>query len=124
MARDIWTFMNTIQVVCGIHCYHCTYEADTVHYIGALHHWWNKEYDEHKGHLQAHTGTVVQLSKQPYLRQAAALLDGIGWEKAKMISERYDFMVELMDATPKELMEIPGVGKKLAGSIIKQLRGK
>lgn len=30
-------------------------DTDTAHYIMALHHWWGKEYADHKGHLQQKT---------------------------------------------------------------------
>ena len=124
MARDIWAFMNTIQVVCGLHCYHTNSRSDTAYYIRALYHWWTKEYEEHKGHLQPHTGMTVELSKQTLVRRVAAQLDGIGWGKAKALDLEYTSVVELVDATSKELMGVEGVGKKLAGSIVKQLRGE
>ncbi len=124
MARDIWAFMNTMQVVCGLHCYHTPTETDTVHYIRALRHWWKKEYEEHRGHLQPHTGTTVELSKQTLVRRVANQLDGIGWGKAKALDLKYGTVAELVDALPEELMELEGIGKKLAGSIVKQLKGE
>jgi ERCC4-type nuclease len=123
MARDIWTFMNTIQVVCGFHCYHTSRDTDTAHYIMALHHWWNKEYAEHRGHLQPHNGRVVELTKQTLVRKVASCLAGVGWEKSKAIDQRFKTVEELVRATPEELMEIEGIGKGLSGSIITQLRG-
>ena len=123
MARDIWTFMNTIQVVCGLHCYHCSRDTDTVQYIMALHHWWTKEYAEHRGHLQPHTGVTVELSRQSLVRRVAAQLDGIGWEKAKAIDQRFGSVGELVGALPEDLMGIEGIGKGLTASIIKQLHG-
>ena len=123
MARDVWTFMNTMQVVCGLHCYHCSRETDTVQYIMALHHWWMKEYAEHRGHLQPHTGTVVELSKQSLIRRVAACLDGIGWEKAKALDLRFGTVEELVGASSEELSAVEGIGKGLTASIIKQLQG-
>ncbi len=123
MARDIWAFMNTIQVVCGLHCYHTNTELDTVHYIRALHHWWTKEYEEHKGHLQPHTGTTVELSKHTLVRRVAACLDGIGWGKAKEIDQEFDTVESMVYADVANYMEIPGIGKKLSESIVKQLHG-
>ncbi len=124
MARDIWAFMNTIQVVCGIHCYHCSRDTDTVQYIRALHHWWTKEYAEHKGHLQPHTGTTVELSKQTLVRRVAACLDGIGWEKAKALDLKFGTVAELVGVLPEELAKVEGIGKGLTASIIKQLHGE
>ena len=123
MMRDIWAFMNTIQVTCGVHCYHTSTESDTAQYILALHHWWTKEYAEHRGHLQPNTGTVVELSKQSVVRRVASTLDGIGWEKAKALDLRFETVAEMVQAEEKELREVDGIGKGLAGSIVRQLRG-
>ena len=123
MARDIWSFMNTVQVVCGMHCYHTDSESDTAYYIRALHHWWTKEYDEHRGHLQPHTGTTVELSRHTTVRRVVAQLDGIGWEKAKALDMVFGSVAALVGATEKELMGVEGIGKTLAQGILKQLQG-
>jgi len=123
MARDIWAFMNTLQVVCGLHCYHCSTPTDTAYYLMALRHWWMKEYGEHRGHLQPNSGTTVQLSKHSLVRRVAAQLDGIGWGKAKAIDERMDTVEGMVVAGEADYMAVEGIGKKLAGSIVKQLRG-
>lgn len=124
MARDIWAFMNTMQVVCGLHCYHTSTPSDTAYYIRALKHWWTKEYEEHKGHLQPHTGTMVELSRQTLVRRVAACLDGIGWGKAKAMDQAFGSVVELAVAREKELLEVEGIGKKLAKSVVEQLHGR
>jgi len=123
MARDIWAFMNTVQVVCGIHCYHTNTASDTVYYIRALHHWWTKEYEEHRGHLQPHSGTAVELTRHSLVRRIAAQLDGIGWEKARALDQRYNSAEELVGASVDELREVEGIGKVLATRITNQLRG-
>ncbi len=51
----------------------------------------------------------------------ASQLDGIGWEKAKKIGEKYGTVADLVEAREKALMEIEGIGKKLAEGIVKQL---
>lgn len=124
MARDIWAFENTLRIACGLHCDHCATKSDTVHYIRALKYWWTKEYDEHKGHLQPNTGTMVNLSKQSLVRKVAYQIDGVGWGgKSKVIDQHFNSVTELANTTLEELMEIEGIGKKLAGSIVKQLHG-
>ena len=124
MARDIWAFMNTLEVVCGVHCYHCTYPTDTVYYLMALHHWWRKEYAEHKGHLQPHTGgDRVQLIKPSLVRRVASQFDGIGWDRAKGIDKQFSTVSEFVAADFSELIEIDGIGKGLASSIVEQRGG-
>lgn len=123
MARDIWVFMNTLEIVCGIHCYHCSRDTDTVHYMMALHHWWGKEYADHRGHLQPHNHRVVELSKQSLTRRWAACLDGIGWEKSKALDTAFRTPLDLAMASEEELKEVEGIGGGLSKSIIKQIRG-
>ena len=124
MARDVWAFQNTLEVVCGLHCDHTPTPSDTAYYIRALKHWWTKEYEEHRGHLQPHTGTTVELSKQTLVRRVAACLDGVGWGKAKALDMEYDSVIGLAAALEKELMEVEGIGKKLAKSIVDQIHGR
>ena len=124
MARDIWVFMNTLAVVCGVKCYHCSTPTDTVYYLVALHHWWNKEYDKHKSHLMPSSAGHVRLFKQTVLRRTAAQLDGVGMERAKALDEAFGSVAELVAATEEELMAVEGVGKKLAKGIREQLRGE
>lgn len=123
MARDIWAYINTLEIACGMHCYYCPRETDTAQYIMALHHWWQKEYEEHRSHMQPHQNETVQLTKHSLLRRIASQLDGIGWEKAKAIDERFDSPLGLLMASEEELMGIEGIGSTLANRIIEQLRG-
>lgn len=132
MARDIWVFMNTLQIMCGIHCYHCTKEADTVHYILALHHWWNKAFADHKGHLQPHTGVTVDISKQTVLRRCLLQLEGPGWEMSKALDMQYGSVFDLMTAPVDEIANVSygregkkhkRIGKQTARAIVEQLMG-
>ena len=123
MARDIWVFMNTLEVVCGIRCYHCATDTDTAAYVGALHQWWQKEYEAHRSHVQPRVEDSVRLFKHSTVRRVAAQLDGIGWDKAKALDNRYTSVEELVGATEAELREVDGIGKTLAASIYRQLHG-
>ncbi|MDD4984388.1 MAG: helix-hairpin-helix domain-containing protein [Dehalococcoidales bacterium] len=123
MAKDIWAYMNTLEIVCGVHCYHCAQPTDTVHYVLALHQWWAKEYEEHRSHLAPNTGRDVQLLKATVVRRMAAQLDGVGWERAKAIDQVFGSMEALVRASEGELREVEGIGKKLAASIVNQLHG-
>jgi ERCC4-type nuclease len=89
----------------------------------ALHHWWTKEYAEHKGHLQAHTGPIVDISRQSLVRRVAAQLDGIGWEKAKEIDLAFGSVMEMVMADERDFAMLKGIGKTLSRSIVDQLRG-
>lgn len=53
-----------------------------------------------------------------------AMVDGIGWDKAKAISYHFDSPRAFMRAKPGELLKIPGIGPKLVKKIVEARRTK
>jgi ERCC4-type nuclease len=47
----------------------------------------------------------------------------VGWGKSKSVEERFPTVVEMVNATEKEWLSVPGVGKKMSKEIYSQLRG-
>lgn len=124
MARDMWAFLSTLEIVTGIHTWHTCTEKETAQWIGALHYWWtNKEYEEHRGHLQAHTQNQVELVKHTLVRRVAATLKGVGWGRAKTIDGVFGSVAEMVDASIETWGSIEGIGEKLSVSIWTELRG-
>jgi ERCC4-type nuclease len=124
MARDMWAFLQTMEIVTGIHTWHTCTERETAQWIGALHYWWtNKEYGDHRGHLQAHTMNQVELSKHSTVRRVSATLKGVGWERAKEIDTVFGSVEQMVGATVEEWKAIDGIGDKLSRSIWSELRG-
>jgi excinuclease UvrABC nuclease subunit len=58
------------------------------------------------------------------MQRLAKELSGIGWKKSRALSEKFPTMEKLYLATPKEIQEVEGIGKKLAQQIHDELRGK
>jgi len=125
MARDMWAFLNTLEIVAGIHIWYTTSVEETAQWIQALHYWWtNKEYEDHRGHLQAHTQNQVVLTKHTLARRTAAQLKGVGWEKAQVLAKKFVSVDNMVHASEEDWKSVEGIGIKLSRSIHAELRGR
>lgn len=124
MARDVYNFIQTLQIICGIVVVATSNRWETAMWLTSCQGWWSKEWTKHKSHLQHQKPTThVHLTKPNLVTRMASQLTGIGWDKARKIGERFSNMTELMDATEGELEEINGIGPKIASGIVKELGG-
>lgn len=124
MARDVYNFINTIQVMCGVVTVCTSNQWETAKWLDSIYGWWQKKWDKHKSHLQWQKPVVhAHLSKPNLVTKVASQFDGIGWDKARSIGFQFDLLEDFLGATEKELCEVPGVGPKLARSIILQRNG-
>lgn len=121
MARDIYNFINTLQVMCNVITVTTSSRWESGKWLDANHGWWQKGWDKHKSHLQFHKPvTHAHLTKPNLVTRIASQFDGVGWDKAKKIGEHFGIQ-DFMGASEEELMEIDGVGIKIAQSIIEQI---
>lgn len=121
MARDVYNFINTLQIFCNVITVTTSSRWETGKWLDANHGWWQKEWGRHKSHLQFHKPvTHAHLSKPNLVTRIASQFDGVGWDKAKKIGAHFGIQ-DFMGASEEELMEIDGIGAKIAQSIIKQI---
>jgi len=64
---------------------------------------------------------TVQLVRPSFVRRVASELKGVGWEKSADIAHRFSSVAEMVGATEKDWLSVPGIGKKLAKSIVSEL---
>lgn len=122
MARDIYSFINTLQVMCGVITVVTSNHWETAMWLTACHGWWNKDWDKHRSHLQFQKPVVhARLSKPSLVTKVASQFTGIGWDKARKIGEEFGSIGELMEATEEELAEVEGIGPKLAEQIVREI---
>lgn len=124
MASDLesWILSQTIRG--GLGYRHCSHRVDTIRFIGVLYHWWvDRALDEHRGHQAIYTPSPDQASfvAPSLLRKIAAQLDGIGWEKSTAIETHFKTVVEMVEASESDWLEIPGIGKTLARRCVQSL---
>jgi len=125
MMRDIWLFLNTIAITTGVRWSVCCSMQDTANFVATLHRWWTfKDYSEHRAHLQPETGRVASFGHFSLVRRLASHLSGIGWEKSKLIEDRFDSVEQMVAASETTWQEVDGIGKKLSVSIVQELKGE
>ncbi len=65
----------------------------------------------------------VLLVKPSLVRRVAKEMEGIGWERSRVVAERFPTVKAMVEADVKEWLGIEGVGKKTAEKVVKALRG-
>jgi len=122
MAREVWNFLQTLQVVCGVWVIQTANKVESARWLDSCYRWWDKPWDRHRSHLQFHEPPqVAQLTKPSTVARVASQLEGVGWDKATKIAKRYDRVVDLVHAFTSTLCEIDGIGEKTARAIHDQL---
>ncbi len=127
MAREVVGFLNTLIVKAGVMILYTGGRNETVQVICALYHWWNdKQFDAHTSHLALHRkhAETVELTKPTLVRRIAAELPGIGWGKSRAVNAHFDTVHEMVMATERDWLAVPGIGKVLAKRIVAALRGE
>jgi len=61
--------------------------------------------------------------KPNLIRKVASQLPHIGWEMSRAVEKRFDNTRDMVNAGEDEWVEIEGVGKKIAGDIVKEITG-
>ena len=100
---------------------------ETANEIGLLYRWWQKDWEEHRGHLAIDKGMLlpdrILFERPSYPRLVAAVLPGIGWKRSKAVAKFFHTIERMVEAGPKEWMQIEGVGKELGVRLPMILRG-
>jgi len=126
MGRDVKNYLNSISIMCGVFIWCTTNRSGSGQWISDTYHWWQKPWDQHKAHKQFHQVEPPRrafLFKPSLLHRMIKEIPGVGWDKGKLVADEYHTMEDLLKAEVKDLMKIPGIGKKIAENIIGGLRG-
>ena len=63
------------------------------------------------------------LLRPSLVRRIAKELTGIGWQRSGDVDEKFKSVREMVAATEKDWLKIPGIGKKTAKSVVSALNG-
>jgi ERCC4-type nuclease len=126
---SLYMFLNSLSVMAGVITIFTQGISHTAGVIKALYHWWQRPYSDHRAHLNFHrpepTNTVGTPFTPPNLVQRIAKeLRGVGWERSVNLANAFQLPLDLVCASRDELSEVPGIGKGVADSIIKEMRGE
>jgi ERCC4-type nuclease len=126
MARELDSFLNTLQLKAGVLIRESGTARHTAMIIRNLYKWWQK--DDHISHLAIHKNrfrdSTVQLTRPPLVRRVAAELDGVGWKRSLAVAKKFTSVARLAEASEKDWMGIKGIGKTIAKRVVKEIQGK
>lgn len=120
MYRELSNWLTTMETCGGVKVRRTGSRQETAQFIKCLYYWWTvKEFSEHRSHLAMHDDApdAAILFKPTVLRRIAAQLPGIGWQKSGAIAKHFDNAFDMMCATEKDWLKIPGIGKELVRKI-------
>jgi ERCC4-type nuclease len=121
MARDLWSFMQTLQVICGVIVVQTSSRWETAAWLDGVSRWWGKAWEKHKSHLQfVERRECASLVRPNLVTRVASQFDGVGWDKARSLGKRFGSLGEFMSADAEELRKVKGIGPKIANGIVKQ----
>lgn len=63
------------------------------------------------------------LIKPGLVRRVSKEFDGIGWERSKDVAQRFSSVREMANAEVTDWLEVPGIGKKIAENVVRQITG-
>ena len=110
-----------IQTRGGIWVRHTTTRRDTLRVIEAIYRYWtDRDLDSHKSHLAIYAPDIDKglLSPRTLLRQIAAQLPGIGFERSRAVERHFKTVQEMACAKQEEWLKIEGIGHKTARKIV------
>ena len=125
MAREVYNFINTLQVICGVPVVTTSTRYETSKWLGACYSWWQKVWARHKSYRQIDVSQEKADLREPgittrILRQ----FPGIGEDKARKLGEAFPVPSDLFNsAGVEDLIGVEGIGKVLAQRILNTFKG-
>jgi len=126
-GRELEAFLVAVGAVAGTHVIQTRGRAHTGEWVSTCYSWWQKEWKRHQTTSAWKTISEEGAPKNAFLvrpnivMRVAKEIDGVGWDRARKLGERYSSVLELALATEDELMTVDGIGKKVAAEIRKAM---
>lgn len=123
---EVMAYLNSLTMLGGIGVWFTGNMAETIATIQALFGWWQKDWEQHKSHLEMHKPAPPTAFLNPdgpsLLRRMAMELPGIGWERTKQVEVAFPTIVDMVNATQEEWEGVGGIGKVIARTVYEALR--
>mgnify|MGYP000429758981 CR=1 FL=1 len=128
MARELERYLNSLMVMGGVHLWRTAGLEESGRWIGEMYGWWSKDWDKHRavggGNGAGRSPVGVPMKRPSLVWRVTKELDGVGWEKGRAVADRFGSILDLALADSRDLQKVPGVGKKIAEGIVKQIKGE
>ena len=119
-------YLSEVSLFLGIMVKRSVNVKETAAQVKALWLLYQKPPSEHHSLKSIYTTPVPGqnlLLRPSLVRRMAKELVGVGWQRSGDVDKRFKSIREMVDATEKDWLEIPGVGKKTAKSVVMALNG-
>lgn len=125
MASEVDGYLNTLDMLGGMHVRTTGSPRQTAQLILSIHHWWtDKKWEAHRSHLAFDEsdglGTAL-LTKPKLLRRIAKELPGVGWARSQAVAAYFDNVVEMVNAPSEEWEKIEGIGEVIAEEVVREM---
>lgn len=125
---EISNYLNTLAIIPNVKIWWTENIQTSGLWIRHTYYWWQKKYEEHKSHLNFVQGPVLpkrmRLTRPTTLQRMLKEMPGVGWDRAMELTKIFPTMEEVMAATAKDFIKVPGIGKVTANDIFKELHRK
>lgn len=131
--QNAYQFLERMRVsvaALGVLTCHVSNEKEAARWIvEALYGWWSKPWDEHSFTKVFKSPprlplSIPGLTAQQHTRAKRLLGDwpGLGPDRAIAAAKHFPSVLEMAQADEKEWMKVPGIGKGIAGHLVKAFR--
>lgn len=124
---EIFGYISTVCHAGGILLMRTEDQTETVEWLRSLNNWWSlKKWEQHRAHLDFYK--PEQIGGNPLLpptlvQKVASMLPGLGSARAYAVSQQFDTVREMMQATATEWEAVDGIGKKGAANLVRVIGG-
>jgi ERCC4-type nuclease len=121
----VTSFLNAIAIGYGVHIWRTGTMRESARWIDDTHSWWSKPWDKHSTFKQFHvveSPTITGFIRPSTLECMLKEVPGVGWDRARSLAEYFSTPLEVALASEQDLLEVPGIGKKVA-RLIKEAMG-
>lgn len=124
MYHKLFRYLLTIQFS-GVSVIWSRDMEQTAYNICEVYHWFQKPWDQHTSLMELQKLNIPSMNGRPSLVQRwAADLDGVGIKHSSQAAKIFKTPYDLARSDETSWLTIPGVGVKLARSIIRQIHGE
>ena len=126
MHSRLVQYLLELQLLAGILVFQTRDVKQTAAVIQALYSFFQKPIDDHNSLKQFYTERPPQVAlvRPGLVKRVAKELDGIGWTRASAVAEHFNSVQSMINATESEWRLIPGIGKKVAKSVVLSVSGR
>ncbi len=114
-------YLFEIYYLLGIPVFRTESVQETACVIKGLWSWFQRPDHQSMKVVYKQPSPTMLLTKPRLVRRMAVELKGVGWERSIEVSKRFSTVAEMLRAVEEDWSTIPGIGKKLAKSIVTEL---